>query len=63
MEVSNSRAVTDEIKKRRDKMKCPNCESEKVKEVNGKLECECGFVWYEYDTECWRIYFEEVREC
>jgi len=51
-------------------VRCPNCGSENVceqmeyslKELDNVLQCEdCGFEWYERETENWKIYFEEVR--
>jgi len=45
-------------------MKCPNCGNEViVKKDSGMLYCcACNFEWEEYDTACWKIYFEEIRE-
>jgi len=46
-------------------MKCPNCNNEIiVTKDNGKLYCcNCEHEWFESQTECWRIYFEEVKGC
>lgn len=46
-------------------MACPNCKSKEVEynTENSTFTCKsCGFSWYEWDEECWKLYFKNLEE-